>query len=118
MRQQIEDRAPSFDAVWRRAALPGRGRLGAWTVAAAAAFAIIGVALLHWSSHSTGPQIEIPDASLLRWKSPTDFLLDTPEEAFLRAVPRLGELPGALLPREDRPQPITLQRSSLPEIVS
>ncbi|MGH8134303.1 MAG: hypothetical protein ACRETP_13945 [Steroidobacteraceae bacterium] len=118
LRQQIEERAPSFYAVCGRPAAPRRGRLLAWTVATAAAFAIVGIALLQWSSRSTGSRLEFPDASLLGWKSPTDFLLETPEEAFLKAVPRLGELPSPLLPLEDAPQPITLRRSSLLEIVS
>jgi hypothetical protein len=107
LRRRIEERAPSFDAMLARAAV-SRGRFGARATAAGAAAAIIAVALLLWLSHTSNPPTEVPESSMLGWKSPTDFLLDTPERALLRTVPRLGEFP----------QPITLQPSSLPEIAS
>lgn len=108
LRRRIEERTPSFDAVLGRASVSRRGRFGARAAAAGAAAAITAVALLLWLSHPSTPQTEIPESSMLGWKSPTEFLLDTPEQALLRTVPRLGEFP----------QPITLQRSSLLEIAS
>lgn len=118
LRQQINDRAPSFDAVRGRTAVSRRERPGAWTVTAAATFATAGIALLLWFSHSSSLQPDIPDAPMLGWTSPTDFLLHPPDQTMLYGVPKLGDFPNLILPPEGGPQPITLQRSSLPEIFS
>jgi len=88
-------RAPPFARVVRtgreRRALPRAWR-GAITTAA-----VVAVAVLTWVVRSAWQEVEARRA-LARWHAvsastrtmPTDFLLDTPDQALLREVPKLG----------------------------
>lgn len=111
LRQQIEERAPSFEAVWCRAAAPRRAWVSVGGIAATVAVAVLGFLLVRGSFHASGTPIQLTEVSVLSWKSPTDFLLDTPNQEFLRAVPKFGQFPSLLPSKSDGLQPITQRRS-------
>jgi len=99
-RRQEAAQAPPFDRLWQRARAAARSaparaarRLGY----AAAAAGVLAAALLLWRPvfHETEPALE---ASILAWRAPTDFLLETPGAELLSTVPKLGAETGALFP--------------------
>jgi hypothetical protein len=107
--------APPFASVVARARRgPATRRLVVLRVAAAAAaLALAGgavAALARWRGAVSPADVAeggttIPGAELLRWRAPTDFLLDTPGGHLLREVPRFGEALDSLVtpPRAPRP---------------
>jgi hypothetical protein len=89
LRRSDEASAPSFTHVLGRpgARAPSRSQpLRFAAVAMVLAVVALGVALLRPHPHGTA-STEIP-MSLAQWKSPTDWLLETPGKEIL------GELPG------------------------
>lgn len=78
--------APDFAATLRKT--PGGGRT-IWLrpVLAAALFVVVGLAALRFYSR---PHVE-STAPITEWKSPTDFLLQTPGHELLESVPQIGE---------------------------
>jgi len=97
LRREDAAGAPPFNAMLaaaraRRAGPPRRRTV--WLAAAAVVAACVGLALLFTRPHRHGVTI---DLAAVRWEAPTDFLLDLPGAALLRALPKLGRvtLPGA-----------------------
>jgi len=110
LRNEDRESTPDFDRMWRRAHHPADAPspTGAWRLAlAAAAITVIGgaAALLHRSSQTVSAP---PLLSITEWKSPTDFLLDTPGREILDTIPKLGEPPAAIDPAPGAVPPSTL----------
>jgi len=106
LRREDETRAGDLRS-FMRAARPIAKRSGirAWFVGATC-LAVI-VALFAISAHYLRRHGPIgPQTSITEWKSPTDFLLQTPGIEVLRTVPQIGEWPGSMgnraQPRESR----------------
>lgn len=101
LRQQDAVRAPEFSAlVQRRAKRAGLSTLSRLAIAAACVL-VIAVALARF--HSRPPSKPVP--SLTEWRSPTDFLLQTPGRELLIGVPRLGEWPQSVAVPGPSPSP-------------
>ena len=91
--RQIEERtAPPFDRVLNaaraRVARRQSHRLYYIVGAAAALFAFL-VAPVPWRQGTGVPPVQT--TSISQWKSPTDFLIDTPGQKLLKTVPRIGD---------------------------
>jgi hypothetical protein len=71
----------------RRTAKPSIGLIAASALLAAIVAAIV-------ASHPPRRTPDRPVASIAEWKSPTDFLLDTPGRDLLQTVPTIGIWPG------------------------
>lgn len=91
-------RAPEFERLLAAPARPSR-RVLLW----AAAF---GALVLLWTlpgrrSGTAGP----PGPELSQWRSPTDFLLDTPGQELLTSIPNLGTgaLPARVPASKEKP---------------
>jgi hypothetical protein len=91
LRQQDRGGAPSFgatlDAAYARRT-PTHGRRG---LALAAAALLAGVALVVFVERTHSPR-PAPDLAIVRFQTPTDFLLRLPGAELLRSVPELGGL--------------------------
>jgi len=58
------------------------------------------------ASHRPQPEPGKPVASLMEWKPPTDFLLETPGRELLRTVPAIGAVQNGLIaPPQHRRNP-------------
>jgi len=97
LRRLEETRAPGFAAMLKPSMRRVRRRTPATALAAAACLALTLAALLwlgrgFWNREFGRPHREqgTPIASITTWKSPTDFLLQTPGRAMLRTMPDLG----------------------------
>jgi hypothetical protein len=90
MRAAERGHASPFDRVWARVearAARRRPRRAAWW-GASAALAAAGVALLLLTGRSES-EVELA-ASLMAWRSPTEFLLSLPGEEMIRTVPSVA----------------------------
>ncbi len=92
LRQRDERLAPSFPEVWAAAGDRARRASSAWRgVRAAARTAVVlaglGVAVAIFRDLATSPSTP----AISSWQSPTDFLLHSPGELWLRTVPKIGE---------------------------
>jgi hypothetical protein len=90
-RREDAMRAPAFDRVLRTAARPVARPTA--QLAAVAGIVLSVAAVLFWSIQlrertARHAETAIP---LADWRSPTDFLLETPGNALLREVPRIGD---------------------------
>ena len=84
--------APPFGRMWAAARRPRRPRRRVGFAVAAAALALAGL----WLRTDRRPATESLSApSVAQWRSPTEFLLDTPGRDLLSAVPAL-ESPSVL----------------------
>jgi hypothetical protein len=92
LRREEEMLAPAFELP--RGDLAARGwRWSAGTLMAAAVCAItitVAVVLLRLVPAAPRGSNSSPVASLSQWRSPTDFLLETPGREMLRSVPAIG----------------------------
>ncbi len=93
LRREDASQAPEFSAVPDRA----RGRRPAWSRWAAAAAMVIVAALLLTKFY---PRPAAPTQSITEWKSPTDFLLETPGRDLLQTMPSFGPWAAEPLPSE------------------
>jgi hypothetical protein len=75
-------RVPSLGSILERRQRP-KARF--WIPAGA--LVLVGLIFLLW--RPTTPQ---PPVSISRWRSPTAFLLETPERPFLRELPQIGQI--------------------------
>lgn len=101
LRRQDAGSAPEFPALLRRRAKrPGSRALSRLAVGVACVL-VIAVALARF--HSRPPAKPVP--ALTEWRSPTDFLLQTPGRELLISVPRLGEWPHSVGVPGPRPSP-------------
>jgi hypothetical protein len=96
LRQTEESEAPPFDEVWEvarfRSARSKSRRLYYSFAAVAALFACLTVPALWWQSRRQGTGLTaVRTTSISQWKSPTDFLIDTPGQKLLKTVPRIGD---------------------------
>ncbi len=92
LRQRDERLAPSFPKVWEAAADRTRKAPRSWRGLRAAArttavLAVLGVAAAIFRYPAAPPS----SLAISYWQSPTDFLLHSPGELWLRTVPRIGE---------------------------
>jgi hypothetical protein len=105
LRRQEEAQAPKFTAPRK----PVRPRSLSALLAAAACLLAIATAGLWMRATRRHPQPEPgkPVASLMAWKPPTDFLLETPGREMLRSVPAIGAFDDSLIasthPRRNPP---------------
>jgi hypothetical protein len=92
LRREEEVKAPPF--ALPRSDFAARGlRWSAGTLIAGAVCAItimVAVVLLQLMPSAPRGITSLPLASLSQWKSPTDFLLETPGREMLRSVPAIG----------------------------
>ncbi|HEX4602777.1 MAG TPA: hypothetical protein VH724_02195 [Candidatus Angelobacter sp.] len=88
LRREEERIVPEFTALWR-GKRRGPGRRWRWVVATACI--LIVVLALVWQRPARHYPPETTVASVTDWKSPTDFLLETPGRELLRTVPEFGE---------------------------
>ena len=106
-REDLED-VPPFHLVWtamRNSPRPRR-HVAAWAMAAVVLILAV-LWLPRGSLETPGPDVAV---SILEWRSPTDFLLDTPGRALLATVPTLGGLSApasGLLRLTPSPSPAT-----------
>jgi anti-sigma factor RsiW len=102
LRREDASQAPEFSAV------PGRARRGkpAWSRWAAAAAMVIVAAVLLVKFY---PRPAPPTQSITEWKSPTDFLLETPGRGLLQ-TPSFGPWATEPLPAES-PTPAAKKKS-------
>jgi hypothetical protein len=99
LRQADELRAPDFARVLQRRARPYRRN---FTPIAAAACLLIAAAVVIMLWRTRPAALRPPESAapaLADWRSPTDFLLDTPAAELLHAVPRIGQ------PQSEPPYP-------------
>jgi hypothetical protein len=87
---------PPFDEVFLRArsqATRSRSRRFYYRVATAAALAApLAAPVLWWQNRGKAPDVSVAQsASISQWKSPTDFLIETPGRKPLRTLPRIGD---------------------------
>jgi hypothetical protein len=111
LRREEELRVPQFafpPSRWAGQGRPwGTGRLIA---GAACVAALVAAALLLRFVPSQPARTGQPVASLMEWKSPTDFLLETPGRELLRSVPAIGVWPGyTAVSKPKQKQPVTKQ---------
>lgn len=78
--------------------VPAAGQAQPASVGALAAVAVIVLAGLLLDQPATAPR---PLTSLSDWRSPTDWLLETPGDALLRSTPRVGDFYFPLEPEKD-----------------
>ena len=96
LRREEEQHAPEFARLWSVCA--AARRQARWF--AVTACALIALLAFLWILSARRPK-EITAASITQWKSPTDFLLETPGGELLRTVPEFGQrqlytvMPGA-----------------------
>ena len=92
LRQTEEHDAPPFNEVWEgaraRTTWKQSRRLYYRVATAAASFVILAVPALWWQNRRQGPDVT---ASISQWKSPTDFLIETPGQKLLNTVPHIGD---------------------------
>jgi hypothetical protein len=94
LRREEEANAPGFTARREARRAPVRRRAPAVLLAAVAclvAFAAAGL-WMRTASHRPHPEPGQTAVSLMEWKPPTDFLLETPGREMLRTVPAFGPL--------------------------
>jgi hypothetical protein len=96
LRMEQERQAPEYGAIVRRAKSPprvSRLRLGLAAGAMAIVCIIIVSRFAQLPVNGSAPQIDAMHGATLvaAWKSPTDFLLDTPQQALMRSVPGIGD---------------------------
>ena len=95
---QREDAAqtPDFASLLRRKATPRPPRRVLWFATSIAAafivFLFVAVTLFRFCSRPRAGNL-----SITQWRSPTDFLLQTPGHELLESVPRVGKWPDGLL---------------------
>lgn len=110
LRREDLENVPPFQRVWKAAREGRRPRrhVAAWATALAAVVLILAVLWLPRASIETPAR----DAAIpiVEWRSPTDFLLDTPGRALLATVPTIGGLSApasGLLRSTPTPSPAT-----------
>ena len=98
LKEEDKRLAPSFAKVWGAAASRGEKshhprRALRTAVAAATLIVVIGFAVIFYrqSSRPRTPPTAESAMLLSEWRSPTDFLLRSPKDQFMKTVPRLGE---------------------------
>lgn len=94
LRREDAAQTPDFASLLRRKATPRRPRL-ILRFATPIAFIVVGivaVALIRFYSRPPAGNL-----SITQWRSPTDFLLQTPGHELLESVPRVGQWPDGLL---------------------
>jgi hypothetical protein len=92
LRKEEEAQAPEFARLLKARAEQVRRWSPAYVAATALSLAITIAAAL-WLVHGpwrTRQGMQAPVASITAWKSPTDFLLETPGSEMLRNMPELG----------------------------
>jgi hypothetical protein len=94
LRREVDLAPPEFSAVLRRAGVrEAAGRRHRWLAVTACALLLL--APLLWlvpGRHKHDPG----GVSLSEWRSPTDFLLQTPGQELLRDIPEIGQRSGEL----------------------
>jgi len=120
LRKEEEAQAPEFGVAPRRAYYGRRRSLGQLIAATVCGLTV--VAAVFWlRSAFQKPQPEPGRfvASVLEWKAPTDFLLETPGRELLRTVPAIGvwqDYTQGARPGPKRRQPIhpQVRKQTLP----
>lgn len=80
----------------------------------AAAFGVVVVLIVAVALFRFYPFYSRPAAgnlSITQWRSPTDFLLQTPGHELLESVPRVGQWPDGLLLSRPSPTPVGRKKS-------
>lgn len=92
LRREDAIRAPAFERSLAGARPIARSRL--WLTAAAVSVLVVAVTFA-WriELHERTVRKSLDAMPLADWRSPTDFLLDTPGSPLLREVPRIGDPP-------------------------
>ncbi len=92
LRAEEESSAPDLEDLLRRQPVRGRSKSAGRLIAAGAllAAAIAAVVWLLPEIEKPHGYRERPVAFITQWKSPTDFLLDTPGRDLLQTVPSVG----------------------------
>ena len=95
LRQEDEARRPDFSVFWGPAGRP-RPRWGGRLAAVAVVLVTMMTAILFLRSprREPAPHVPKPVTSIIEWKAPTDFLLETPGRELLETVPQIGQWPG------------------------
>jgi len=96
LRQADEQGAPSFEDVLntarRRAARRPAQRLYLQLAVVATLVLFLALPALWWQMRRQAARHSaIQAASISQWKSPTDFLIETPGRNLLKTVPRIGD---------------------------
>ena len=93
LRCEEEQSVPKFASLWGGRSRIQRGK-GLWFAAAACALIAVGAILLLRSERNKN---EVSMVSIMEWKAPTDFLLETPGREILQTVPEIGKWQGYTL---------------------
>jgi hypothetical protein len=101
LRRQDTASTPEFAALSRQRVRRRKSRALFRLVIAGACVLVIAFALARY--HSRPAAKSVP--SLSEWRSPTDFLLQTPGRELLISVPRLGEWPQGVTVPGPSPSP-------------
>jgi len=96
LRRQVEAQAPGFTAPRVRSPMPFRSHSPAVLLAAAACLIAMATAGLWMRTAWQRPQPKTA-GSVMAWKPPTDFLLETPGRELLRTVPAIGGIENGLI---------------------
>src|SRR5262249_24023681 len=106
LRREDAAQAPGFVvAEQRRAAAPW-----SWRMPVIVLFAPALVAVLFFTLHR-GPERPALGQSITEWKSPTDFLLQTPGREVLNRVPVFTQWPPGVAQPAVTPKPFSKKRS-------
>jgi len=98
LRREEEEHAPEFGRLWHGRAHARRPQTR-WFMAAACV--LVALLAFLWIRSAQRHSEEKAVASITQWKTPTDFLLETPGRELLRTVPEIGQwhvytaMPGA-----------------------
>jgi type VI protein secretion system component VasF len=112
LRGEQEARAPEFVIPPRPVSKHGRRNASARLLAALACVAAMMAAVLWLRTPAKTPRrtSDAPIASITNWKSPTNFLLDTPGRELLRTVPAIGVWPADAMAANLRRRPRQISR--------
>jgi hypothetical protein len=104
LRREDASRAPGFEALQRRRPPAVRP----WRARAVAAAALLVVATLLFKVYQR--PASRPGPLITEWRSPTDFLLQTPGRELLQGVPTLARAPYGTESPQATPTPLVKRR--------
>ncbi len=115
LRQEDAARVPGFERVLERTRRGNARHIGVRAAGAVAALALMTLTLFHFLHEHAIPPSPVAVPALADWRAPTDFLLNSPVDALLHTVPRIGE-PSFTVPLlQADPYDITPARRAGPE---
>jgi hypothetical protein len=118
LRDGADVRAPDLDAILQRRPAARRPPSRALAFTSGVLCLMVTAGLLHRMNRVHAPVLDVANPSILSWRAPTDFLLETPGRALLSTVPKIGEMPGPVPAPSEHGQPISMQGIDSSETLS